>query len=325
MGYYEEQGLAYPYDYAQGGNPIDADEPTWEDGWRSAETRSLQGMKDNPPENYYAAMLEQIGIPMSPFFKQLIDTATTESWSDDELWTRLEKSNHFKKIFPGYFRPDGSKKFDNPAQYREAEDTYKSTAREMGIRIGNIHTAKLIANDVSADEFADRMQAIDRMRDYEPAMKNFLAFTGWNGNPEFAGKGGMFDFVLGLSPKKFYQAYEQMSMANAAERAGVDFLDKKDIKKWTGFTDGNMTEDEYHQRMVEVAKKRVKELPISQLHGFGLNKSDLVELEMGGPNAGKIARTIERGMKTEEAAWHRQDFSQKVSVTRPNERKQEGM
>lgn len=246
--------------------------------------------------------LQQAGIPVGAFH-DLLDKAIRFDYTDSEFMLAVYGSPQFKQMFPGIFRPDGSMKM-TPLEYRNLEDSYRSAARQYGLsQLPKGSTAKLIKNDVSLQEFSDRMEAIKRVEEFKPAMDQFKAILESRGVKNFAGINTdkeIAKFLLGQGPKQFYSLWDELAIGTAAVQAGLD-LDQQLIKSIAKTVPGQANEVEMQGRFANLAQRIKTVMPLSQMGKYGLTKQDLIDLEFGGPDQAAIAAKVDTIMRNHQA------------------------
>lgn len=259
-------------------------------------------------------LLQSSGIPIHAF-SNMLEKAVRLNWNDSELLLNIYGSKQFHQLFPGIFRPDGSLKM-SPYEYRQMADEFKSQARLYGIsNISRAHIGQLIKNDVSMQEFADRMTAIQRVSEFKPAFDQFKAIAKDMG---FATKGldtdkDALNFLLGKSDKKFYDLWDRISVGTAASQAGFD-LGLKGIKDIAKRVPGQANEAEIQGRFANLAQQMRTLMPLSQIGKYGLTKQDLIDLEFGGPKQAAIAEKVDTIIRNRQAFNQSGRATQQIGV-----------
>lgn len=242
----------------------------------------------------FETILEGFGIPPGPF-TALIDQAVRQNWTIEELTAHVYSSPAFAQMFPGIFRPDGSLRM-SPYEYRQLSDQYVSVARMYGITgLDQARIGRLIAGNVSIQEFTDRMEAIRRVTEFKPAFEEFKQVLKARG---ISTKGldtdkDLVNFILGKGPKQFYQLWDELNVGLAARMAGAK-ISQKLVRSIARRVPGISSEAELQAQMQELARNIRTTLPLSKIQKFGITKRDLVTLEFGGPNQAKIFEKVQR-------------------------------
>ncbi|HSE44949.1 MAG TPA: hypothetical protein VLA89_06435 [Gemmatimonadales bacterium] len=246
-------------------------------------------------------LLQSSGIPVHAFH-DMLEKAVRLNWNESELLLNIYGSKQFKRMFPGIFRPDGSLKM-SPYEYRQMSDEYRSQARLYGVSgISKEHIGQLIKGDVSMQEFTDRMTAIQRVTEFQPAFDQFKKVAKDMG---FKTKGldsdkDAVNFLLGKADKKFYDLWDRVSVGTAASVAGFD-LGLQGIKDISKRLPGVANEVELQSKFANLAQEMRSLMPLSQIGKYGLTKQDLIDLEFGGPNQAAVAEKVDTILKNRQA------------------------
>lgn len=260
----------------------------------SGQTSSSRQVPSDNSRSTLELILQGYGIPPGPF-GALIDQAVRLGWTAEELTAQIYASPAFAAMFPGIFREDGSLRM-TPYEYRQMADQYLSTARLYGISdLDPARIGKLIAGNVSLQEFADRMEAIRRVSEFKPAFEEFKQVLRARGIPTTGldTDKDLVNFMLGKGPKQFYQLWDELNVGLAARMAGAK-ISQKMVRSIARRLPGVASEAELQLQMQELARHIRTTLPLSKIHKFGLTKKDLVTLEFGGPNQAAIFEKVQR-------------------------------
>lgn len=232
-------------------------------------------------------------------FANLIDKAIRNSWSPEMFQSSMYQSQAFRHAFPGIFRADGSLRM-SPSQYRNLSDTYKELAQRYGLNgdLDKARIGKLIGGNVSPTELNDRFTAIQRMKQFGPAFDSFKelvkAKTG-----KTLDQAGIYNFVMGKGPADFYDIWEAAQVGTAASQAGVD-LSAAEMRSIATRVPGIQSEENIASGFQDLAKKIKTLMPLSQLASMGVSKSDLIELEFGGPGQTDISARVDQILRNYE-------------------------
>jgi len=237
-------------------------------------------------------VLEGFGLRPAQF-GDIIDKAIRNGWSPQQFEAAIYRSKPFRQTFPGIFRGDGSLRM-SPYEYLQQADAYRELAQRYGLRGGldDKRIGKLIEGNVSMTELNDRFSALYRMEEYKPYMQAFKEVLASNGITRKFNEEEMFRFVMGESPKEFYEIWEQASVGASATRAGLD-LSAKEMKSIARMVPGVQDEAALYGNFQQLAQKVQTLLPLSRMAKFGITKKDLIELEFGGANQSAIATRVE--------------------------------
>jgi hypothetical protein len=249
----------------------------------------------------FEVILQGFGIPPGPFV-DLIDQAVRLNWTAEELQARVYAHPAFAQMFPGIFREDGSLRM-SPFEYRQLSDQYQSIARLYGFSsLDKARVGRLIAGNVSIQEFSDRMEAIRRVTEFKPAFEEFKQILRSRG---ISTKGletdkDIVNFMLGKGPKQFYRLWDELNVGLAARMAGAK-INQKQVRAIAKRLPGIASEAELQAQMQELARHIRTTMPLSKIHKFGITKKDLITLEFGGPNQAAIFEKVRRVLATQEA------------------------
>lgn len=226
-------------------------------------------------------------------FGNLIDKAVRNGWSPEHFESQIYQSPAFKRAFPGIFRGDGSLRM-SPAEYRNLRDQYKELAQRYGLfgELGPGRIGKLIKGNVSPQELTDRFTAIGRMKEYGTAFDAFKKVVGNQLGQNLTDQ-NIYEFIMGKGPKEFYDLWETTMVGTSAATAGVD-LSAAEMRTIAQRLPGMQTEEQLQGNFQQLAKDIKKTMPLSQLTKLGVTKSDLVELEFGGPRQAEIGERVDQ-------------------------------
>ena len=243
-----------------------------------------------------STILQGYGIPAGPF-QDLIRQAILNNWSPEELISQIYASPAFAAAYPNIVGPSGEFKM-SPAEYLQARTSYMHTAERYGFTLTNAEFGKfIVGGDVSQQEFLDRTEAaarIDENPQFARAYKSALEATGVK-----VGTKEIFDAVLGMAPQQFYDVYEKTVIAGTAKLAGIG-LNQKLVQQIQTAAPGQITESSATtQSFQQLAQEFRTVVPLGKAYSFGVTKSDLVQLEFGGPKQAQIAETVTRIMNQE--------------------------
>src|SRR3990167_5334387 len=159
-----------------------------------------------PRQRLEDILIGLLGPGNAAAFRTLIDQAVREGWTSYEFEAQIYQSPQFRQMFPGIFRSDGSLRM-TPSEYRTMADDYRGIARVYGFRVNDARIGRLISGNVSASEFTDRAEAIQRVSDFKPAFEQFkqalrargISTAGLDSAQDIA------NFILGKGPELFYK------------------------------------------------------------------------------------------------------------------------
>ena len=248
-----------------------------------------------------------------PGLQALIHQSVVNSWSDSELMFHVISSPAFAAAFPGITRPDGSLKM-SPVQYRAQVDTYRHTAYVLGYSPSDATIGGWIAGDVSPQEVADRYTAANRVKESPQAFAQLQSEWKAAGLGNIS-EGGVANALLGAAPKQFYDIWERANLRTAAVMAGAP-ISHAEAVRIQGILPDQATESSAAPNFAKLAQDLRTTMPFSRLYSqHGLNRSDLITLEFGGPGREDIAIRAQRALANEQAGWQAQQVAAAPAVT----------
>lgn len=242
-------------------------------------------------------ILQGYGIPTGPF-AALLHQAVQQRWTVSELLSRLYASPEFAQMFPGIFGPSGELVM-TPGQYLQTRREYQHIAQVYGLQLSDQEFGRLVAGAVSPQEFLDRAEAAARLSENPAYMRAFQHYA------QAAGLGRVgpreaFDAMLGMAPKEFYDVWEQTVIRSMSELSGVDLSDRM-VRKIQKLSPTRIQDTEEAKQTFEQLAQQIRTtIPLSRIYKFGITKSDLLQLEFGGPRQAEIAERVRRVLATEE-------------------------
>lgn len=255
-------------------------------------------MPPDSNESILESLLTRLGIPTGPFLS-MIDTAVREGWGALQFQAQLYSSPTFHNMFPGIFREDGSLKM-SASRYRAMSDQYSSIARTYGVELDKARLGSLIGGDTSIQELTDRLEAVKRLQEYGPAMKEFQQVLASRGIK--SGDGDMVNFILGKAPKQFYSIWEETQVGTAARTAGVH-ISQGLVRKISRQLPGIQSEQDVIAGFQDLATKIQSVMPMSKIAKYGISRRDLTELEFGGPHQAAIAERVQNLINSTQAFY----------------------
>jgi hypothetical protein len=199
------------------------------------------------------------------------------------------------------------------AQLQDLQADYRALARTYGSAISASQAKTLAKQDVSPQEWQTRLEALERVREYQPAFDQFEAEAKAQGllsaNAPFGVKERL-AFVLKRSPKQFYDLWEAASVRTAAVTAGFQIggegdmgVTRDDLLGIAKQIPGRQSEEDFREDFSELAQAVKEVIPKDKLLGFGINQRDLFQLQFGGPRQAEIADRVDRALKTYEGLF----------------------
>lgn len=217
-------------------------------------------------------------------FQNLIDQANRQGWTTQQFKHQVTNSRAFDERFPGIKDKNTGEMKLSPAEWDAQAKAYQQQARTMNLRLNHKQMGQLIDMDVSPQEVSDRLTAINRFKEYEPALKQFIQALESRGRkvpPSLKTTDGLINFILGQGPHDFYRIWEEATIGTAAYQAGADI--GSPMEKWLRkSTAGRLSEAELQAKFTAMAQHMEKTQPLSRIFGKRLTKRDLAVLEFGG-------------------------------------------
>lgn len=230
-------------------------------------------------------------------FQNIIDKANRQGWTHEQFVHQVTNSRAFDERFPGIKdKQNGGLKM-SPAEWDAQAEVYQQQARTFNVRLNHKQMGMLIDANVSPQEATDRLTAINRFKEYEPALKQFIQALESRGQKvpaKLKTTDGLINFILGQGPHDFYRIWEEATIGTAAFQAG--FESSSPMEKWLRKnTAGRMSEQELQQKFTAMAQHMEKTMPLAKIFGKRLTKRDLAVLEFGGKTkSGKSQADVSR-------------------------------
>jgi hypothetical protein len=235
------------------------------------------------------------------------------SGSDDVFslaYSMILSSKRFRREYPGIFRGDGTLRM-TPAQYTAYRDTVRHTAENGTFTISNKAIGRLIANDVSAEEFSFRVDAAKQIKANPDVFDSFNDLLEANGQKRLKTSEQIFDFLTGRSNSRVYDIYERSSIRGAAEAAGLSLTraQARRLGESTADVTGFETALERFARVADDLTTSRQEL-----RSFGIGEDDLIAMEFGGQQA--RVRLREQALRQRQAEVSTRLVTQRAGVNR---------
>ncbi len=253
---------------------------------------------------YAQLLLQQWGIPLDKKLQNWI-TQTAGTLTQTQIQQYLIGTPEFHQQFPGIFNPDGTLKM-TPSSYLSAVKQFQATATQEGVNLGDKRLAFLFRNDVSTQEFATRASALTTLRVNQQYFDAFNEQLKQQGEQPLT-RQDMFKFVLGEGNQKWYDLWNQSTTRFTAEQAGISF--GRAAQSYTALPQSAVSAIAGKQlspaaqasAFGKLAQDLTSTLPLSKIQKFNISKSDLVELEFGGPHQASIAQRVQQILQNEKA------------------------
>lgn len=259
-------------------------------------------------QNAFKALLQQLGIAITPNLQQLINNAVTKNWTSTTFLFYLRQTPEYHREFPGIFNRDGTLRMSE-GQYIAMRNQYESIAAVTGLRLTDKNIGLLFKNETSIAEFSQKARAIQQIRSNPVIFQQFSQTLRARG--EVKGKLSMkelFKFVIGEADPSWYKIWAEASARAAAVQAGLRINSKRQPTSITRglilkITQQGLSEQELASGFQELSTHILNTLPLSKISNYGLNKRDLTQAVFGGPKSAAIRQKIMRLLAEEEAFY----------------------
>ena len=284
-------------------------------GPTAAEKMAMQRLRAS-----FMEILRRWGIKPDKNLLNLVERGIRGMWTTTQFMGYVRETPEYRQQFRGMRWRQGM----TEGQYNALFARYKERAGDIGENLTRKEFAKLLKRGVDFDEFSDRVDALNAITEYGPMWKQFLQVLQLQGVP--IPKDGVLQkkelqkFIMGLGDQKWEEIYEETVLTTNLEKvAGVEVIAPRAGEKATPDTYGIMRQDLLaiikqvealtpgfelesltSQDWAQIGKN-LRQYSIEYLNRYGITTKDLLEMELGGPNAAKIAERAERLLKTQEA------------------------
>lgn len=267
----------------------------------------------------YRDILRRWGIRPDKNLLNLIERAARSMWTTTQFVDRLRHTPEYRQQFRGIQWRTGM----TEGQYNQTFAQYKARAQDIGEMITRREFSKLLRRGVTFDEFSDRVDALNAIEEYAPLWKQFKFELEQSGVRVPGGdltKKELTKFLMGLGSPKWEQVWERVYLTTQLEKvAGIGVVEQgkgesatpdayeitrgdmlKLIKQVEALSPGFEVESLTGKNFAEIGT-RLRAMKPQYLQRFGLTTNDILTMELGGPNAAKIADRAQRLLATQEA------------------------
>ena len=281
---------------------------------RLAERRAMERLRAS-----YLEVLRRWGIKETKNLLNLVERAVRGQWSSSQFLGYVRQTPEYRQQFRGIRWRQGM----SEAQYNAMYAQYAARALDIGEKLSRKQFAKMLKGGVEFDEYSDRVDALVAIEEYAPLWAQFqqtLELRGVRVPGKELEKKELQKFIMGLGSAKWEQIWEEVAVTTNLEKvAGVEVTAPRAgeratpdsygvmrtdmlrlIKQLEALTPGFEVEKLTSQDWAAIGK-RLRQYDISYLQRYDLTTKDILEMELGGPNAAKIAERAERLLKTQEA------------------------
>ena len=298
--------------------------PATSTGPSLAQARALERLRAS-----FQEILRRWGFRPDKNLMNLMEQGVRRMWSTTQFMDQLRHTPEYRKQFKGITWRTGM----TEGQYLSAYAQYKARAADIGEKITKKEFGKLLKRGVDFNEFSDRVNAIQSIDQYSPLWKQFqfeLEAAGVRAPGGDLTKKELADFVMGLGSKKWETIWQRAFLISSLERvAGIEVVEprkgeeatpdsyslmRKDVlqilRQVEALNPGRDLEKELASRDFAALGQKLRSFGMQYLQRYGLETKDIVTMELGGPNAAKIAEKAERILKEQEAFFEPRAVSQ---------------
>lgn len=205
----------------------------------------------------------------------------------------LYDSKQFKHYYPNYFSPSGTARFGSPADYDKQVLAYQTAASRQGFKVDRNLAGQLIAGDVSAQEYQDRVGIAAQIKNNIVPIANFNAAAAAAGVKGIKTAQDAFAFLAGRADPKSYQVWNAAAARTAAQSAGLQETTAQAAKATKGLTGAGAYAD--IEKSYQDIAQQIKDSG-AELGSFGLSQGDLETIQFGGSNRAMLAARAQQAM-----------------------------
>lgn len=256
----------------------------------------------------YEATLFNMGIDITPGIQSLLNDAVAHSYNDAEFLYKLEQTPEFRDRFPGIFLPNGQLSM-SPAEYLATEQQYRTLAKKYGEPFNSHIEGSLFRKGITPDLYNERLQAVQRVEEYRPALAQFEKVLQEKGLlPNGFGKEDVYKLVMGQANPLWYKIWEEASARTAAVTADLTIgsgpnadVTGQFIRQLIRRLPGQQTEASLTPGFSQVAEGIRTVIPLSEARKYGVTKEDILRAAFGGKGSSLSKDQIERALATAQA------------------------
>ena len=254
----------------------------------------------------FLEVLHQWDLNLDKNMQNLVQMGVNQEWSTTNFMQHVRQTKAYKQQFAGIQRGQSE------AAYLYAYEQYRDRMQDIGKKLTTQQFGLLQKRGVDYEEWSARVDALDRVSKDADLFADFGAVLKARGL--ISGKFTMKDavnFVRRKSSPQFEKVWEEASFTSGLERAGFQFGEDGDMSRKSlismlqGFearNPGAEVENLGDEFYGQLAERVLTLLPASRIANFGLTKSDILELQLGGPRAASIAQTVNQILANAERA-----------------------
>jgi hypothetical protein len=206
---------------------------------------------------------------IEPFITRALTAGVADTFS--YAYALIINSKVFRNHYQGIFRPDGTLKM-KPAQYDAYVYSAQTAAQGAGLNLTRKKASRLIANDVSADEFSFRIQAAQQISKNTDVLNAFNAQLKASGQRPMKDAQQIFGFLTGRGTKRTYDLYERAVIRGGGAAAGQD-ISAAEARRLGEMTTGVTNLESVVERFTRIQQDLL--LAEDELRAFGVSERDL--------------------------------------------------
>lgn len=282
------------------------------DGGQTAAEKAAKIRYQRNTQAAFENLLSSYGIDQTANLTTLIDEGVKKHYSQQTFLKYLRQTAEYQDTFAGIFNDDGTMKMSE-GQYMAQATQYNSTASQLGINFqkGGRLSDWLFENNVDPQEFADRGQAVVRLRDNPALYDQFskaLQEQGISKKPPT--KAELLKFVLGEGNKEWEQLWNLSAARYQATEAGLKIrqghLDSSYYAIGQKFIESvankDLTEAELSQRFGALQTMASQVLTQHEAQLFGVGKKTIEKAAFGGKGSARAKDKMQAAMAQAEGA-----------------------
>ncbi len=244
----------------------------------------------------YAALLNNYGL------NEVLQAARIAGWNSSQLTSFANQWHHLHdQKDPGFVPPGGktpgggstgSGGGGGGSSSASLIQSYIDIAKDFGENISAAVANKLLAGRVSISEWTDRLRGDETLKSNEDLFAAYNETLKANGKKPLD-ENDLVTFMAGKSTKENYDLFNEAYLRFATDQAGQPDPKKLSYTQLAGKVKTGISvpslEKGYGQMIQDL-----KLLPYSRLHKIGLSRSELIQLEFGGPLQAKAKEKVQR-------------------------------
>lgn len=193
---------------------------------------------------------------------------------------------------PGNKTPGGTGSGSGGGGGASAIQPYIDAARQFGKVITAATANKLIAGRVSLSEWTDRLRADETIENNKDLFNHYNDTLKAHGMQPLS-EDGLLTFMVGKAPRELYDIFNEAAARFADQQAKIGPATDKSYAAGAGVIPTGISVPELNKGYADMVEQ-LKKLPFSRLHALHLTRSELLQLEFGGPLQAKAKEKVQR-------------------------------